>query len=64
MNYLHHGLQYESIGLLDTKVHKSIIQDINEAQFISVTTDSTTDISHKEIYAIIINFSKNFIAQE
>ena len=37
---------------------------INEAQFTSVTTTSTTDISHKEICTIVIKLSKNFTAQQ
>ncbi|CAF4492808.1 unnamed protein product [Rotaria sp. Silwood2] len=64
VNYLHHDSQNEFIDLLGNAVPKSIIEDINEAEFISITTDSTTDISHKEIYTIIIRFSKNFIVQE
>ncbi len=50
--------------MLGTAVHKSILKDINDAPFISITTDSTMDASHKEIYSIIVRFVKNFNVQE
>jgi hypothetical protein len=49
---------------LGTAVHKSILKDINDAPFISITTDSTMDASHKEIYTIIVRFVTNSNVQE
>ena len=49
---------------MGTAVHKSILKDINDAPFISITTDSTMDASHKEIYTIIVRYVKNFNVQE
>lgn len=49
---------------MGTAVHKSILKDINDAPFISITTDSTMDASHKEIYTIIVRYLKNFNVQE
>ncbi|CAF4188587.1 unnamed protein product, partial [Rotaria sordida] len=63
-NYLHHDSQNEFLELLGSAVHKSILKDINDAPFISITTDSTMDASHKEIYTIIVRFVKNFNVQE
>ena len=62
--YLHHDSQNEFIQLLGTAVHKSILKDITDASFISITTDSTMDKSYKEIYTIIARYVKNFTVQE
>ena len=64
MNYLNFNAQNEFIALLGTAVHQSILDDIRAAPFISVTTDSTSDLSHKEIYSIIIRFAKDFHVEE
>ncbi|CAF3956372.1 unnamed protein product [Rotaria sordida] len=64
VTYLHHDSQNELITLLGRAVQQAILNDIHKAQFISVTVDSTTDISNKEIYTIVIRFVKDFIAQE
>ncbi|CAF2093447.1 unnamed protein product [Rotaria magnacalcarata] len=63
-SYLHHDSQNELIKLLGSAVHKSILNDINNAPFISITTDSTMDASHKEIYTIVVRFVKNSVVQE
>ncbi|CAF3019819.1 unnamed protein product [Rotaria sp. Silwood2] len=63
-NYLHHDSQNEFIELLGMAVHKSILKDIDDVPFISITTDSTMDASHKEIYTIIVRYVKNFDVQE
>ena len=41
-----------------------VLTRINEATFISVTTDSTPDVSHREMYSIIIRFVHNFEVEE
>ncbi|CAF1509357.1 unnamed protein product, partial [Rotaria sordida] len=64
VTYLHHNSQNELITLLGRAVHQAILNDTHKAQFISVTVDSTTDISNKEIYTIVIRFVKDFITQE
>ena len=49
---------------MGTAVHKSILKDINDAPFISITTDSTMDASHKEIYTIVVRYAKDFNIEE
>ena len=49
---------------MGTAVHKSILKDINDTPFISITTDSIMDASHKEIYTIIVRYAKDFNIEE
>ncbi|CAF1572404.1 unnamed protein product, partial [Didymodactylos carnosus] len=64
VSYLTFHAQNEFIQLLGDAIHKLILTDIYEAKFISITTDSTSDRSHKEIYTIAIRFEKDFEVNE
>jgi hypothetical protein len=42
----------------------SVLNRINEVPFISITVDSTPDVSHQEMYSIIVRYCRNFQVEE
>ncbi len=59
-----HESQNEYVHLLGETVERLVIDEINQSSFISIMADSTPDTSHREMYSIIIRFTKNYEAQE
>ena len=41
-----------------------VLKRINEVPFISITVDSTPDVSHQEMYSIIVRYCPNFQVEE
>ena len=41
-----------------------VLKRINEASFISITVDSTPDLSHQEMYSITVRYCLNFQVEE
>jgi hypothetical protein len=41
-----------------------VLKRINEVPFISIAVDSTPDISHQEMYSVIVRYCRNFNVEE
>jgi hypothetical protein len=61
---LSHQSQNEYIQLLGETVERLVIDEINKSPFMSIMTDSTPDASHREMYSIVIRFTKNYQVEE
>ncbi|CAF4740900.1 unnamed protein product, partial [Rotaria sp. Silwood2] len=64
VSYLSHQSQNEYIQLLGEAVESLVIEEINKSPFISIMADSTPDTSHREMYSIVIRFTKNYQIEE
>ena len=56
--------QDEYIQLLGQAVEDLIMDEINKSPFISIMTDSTPDTSHREMYSIVIRYTKHYQIEE
>ncbi|CAF1353507.1 unnamed protein product [Rotaria sp. Silwood1] len=63
-SYLSHQSQDEYVQLLGEAVESLVIEEINKSPFISIMADSTPDTSHREMYSIVIRFTKNYQVEE
>ena len=59
-----HQSQNKYVHLLGETIERLVIDEINQSSFISIMADSTPDTSRREVYSIIIRFTKNYEAQE
>ncbi|CAF2704956.1 unnamed protein product [Rotaria sp. Silwood2] len=64
VTYLTPQAQNEFIEIIGKEVHSEVLKRIMEVPFISIMVDSTPDISNKEMYSIIIRYTRNFEIQE
>jgi hypothetical protein len=56
VNYLSNTTCDELIGLMATNVRNTIINDIKQAKYFSLITDSTPDVSHADQLSFIIKY--------
>ncbi|CAM4795088.1 unnamed protein product [Rotaria magnacalcarata] len=56
--------QNEFIEIIGKEVHREVLQRIMDVPFISIMVDSTPDISKKEMYSIIVRYTRNFEIEE
>ncbi|CAF3029952.1 unnamed protein product, partial [Rotaria sp. Silwood2] len=63
-SYLSHQSQNEYIQLLGEAVESLVIDEINKSPFISIVADSIPDTSHREMYSIVIRFTKTYQVEE
>ncbi|CAF1455551.1 unnamed protein product, partial [Rotaria sordida] len=63
-SYLSHQSQDKYVQLLGEAVESLVIEEIIKSPFISIMADSTPDTSHREMYSIVIRFTKNYQVEE
>ncbi|CAF3375987.1 unnamed protein product [Rotaria sp. Silwood2] len=56
--------QDEYIQLLGQAVEDLVMDEINKSPFISIMMDSTPDASHREMYSIVIRYTKHYQIEE
>ncbi|CAF3870670.1 unnamed protein product, partial [Rotaria sp. Silwood1] len=64
VSYMSKRSQDEYIQLLGAAIEHQIVNEINQSPFISILIDSTPDLSHREMYSIIIRYIYNYQVKE
>ncbi|CAM4810354.1 unnamed protein product [Rotaria magnacalcarata] len=64
VSYLSKRSQDEYIQLLGAAIEYQVVDEINRSSFISVMVDSTPDLSHREMYSIVIRYTNNYQVKE
>ncbi|CAF5029829.1 unnamed protein product, partial [Rotaria sp. Silwood1] len=64
VSYMSKRSQDEYIQLLGAAIEHQIVNEINQSSFISILIDSTPDLSHREMYSIVIRYTYNYQVKE
>ncbi|CAF3018104.1 unnamed protein product [Rotaria sp. Silwood2] len=64
VSYMSKRSQDEYIQLLGAAIEHQIVNEINHSPFISILIDSTPDLSHREMYSIVIRYTYNYQVKE